>query len=60
MNNFLIDKHSYFFKKDIESINKKNNIKLIFEQEGAYAHKSKINIHLINKLFGESGWIQNP
>ena len=44
----------------MDVINKKNNIKLIFEQDGASSHKSKSNIHLLNKLFGESGWIQNP
>ena len=44
----------------MESIEKNNKIKLILEQDGASSHKSKSNIYLLNKLFGESGWIQNP
>ena len=30
------------------------------EQDGASCHTSKANIFLLNKLFNESGWIQNP
>ena len=60
MNNFAYGQALLFFKEDMDAINKKNNIKLIFEQDGASSHKSKSNIHLLNKLFGESGWIQNP
>ena len=60
MNNFAYGQTLLFFKEDIESISKKYKIKLLLEQDGAPAHKSKSNIHLLDKLFGESGWIQNP
>ena len=60
MNNFAYGQALLFFMEDMDIINKKNNIKLIFEQDGAPAHKSKSNMHLLEKLFGESGWFQNP
>ena len=50
----------FFFKEDIESNSKKHKIKILREQDGAPAQKSKSNIDLLDKLFGESGWIQNP
>ena len=60
MNSFAYGQTLLFFKEDIEDIEKKNNVKLVLEQDGAPAHKSKSNIYLLNKLFGESGWFQNP
>ena len=60
MNNFAYGQALLFFKEDIEEIEKKYNTKIILEQDGAPAHKSKSNIHLLNKLFGEDGWLQNP
>lgn len=30
------------------------------EQDGATPHTCKTNAHLLNKLFGNDGWIQNP
>ena len=60
MNNFAYGQTLLFFKEDMDIINKANKIKLIFEQDGAPAHKSKANTYLLNKLFGESGWYQNP
>ena len=33
---------------------------MIIGQNDVPAHKSKSSIHLLNKLFGESGWILNP
>ena len=60
MNNFAYGQALLFFKEHMDNINKKNNIKLIFEQDGAPAYKSKSNMNLLDKLFGESGWFQNP
>ena len=60
MNNFVYGQTLIFFKEDMDIIKKANKIKLIFEQDGAPAHKSKANTYLLNKLFGESGWYQNP
>lgn len=53
-------KPSFFLKRIWKKSNKKSQVDLIFEQDGAQAHKSKSNIHLLNKLFCESGQIQNP
>ena len=33
---------------------------LILEQDGAKSHTSKNNIDLLNELFNEDKWIQNP
>ena len=60
MNNFAYAQTILFFKEDIARINEKNRVNLIFEQDGAPAHKSKSNKYLLNKIFGESGWFQNP
>ena len=60
MNEFAYGQALLFYKDDIEKIEKKENIKLIFEQDGASCHTSKANKFLLNKLFGEDGWIQNP
>jgi hypothetical protein len=35
-------------------------MKIIFEQDGATAHTSKTNTFLLNALFKNGGWIQNP
>ena len=60
MNSFAYGQTLLFFKQDIEDISKKCRTKLIIEQNGSPAHKSKSSIHLLNKLFGEKGWIKNP
>ena len=60
MNNFAYGQTLLFFKEDIDEIDKKKKVNLIFEQDGTLAHKSKSNIYLLNKLFKEGGWIQNP
>ena len=60
MNEFAYGQTLLFYKDDIEEIEKRENIKLIFEQDGATSHTSKANKYLLNKLFTEEGWIQNP
>ena len=44
----------------MEEIKERNNANLILEQEGASWYKTKLNIALLNDLFGKEGWIQNP
>ena len=60
MNEFSYVQTLLFYKEDIEKIEKENKIKIIFEQDGAASHKSKSNLFLLNKLFADDGWIQNP
>ena len=60
MNEFSYGQALLFYKEDIEKIEKENKIKIIFEQDGAASHKSKSNLFLLNKLFADDGWIQNP
>ena len=55
MNNFAYGQTLLFFKEDLESNSKKYKIKLLLEQDGAPAHKNKSNLHLLDKLFCESG-----
>ncbi len=60
MNEFAYGQALLFYKDDIEEVEKRKNIKLIFEQDGATCHTSKANKFLLNKFFTEDGWIQNP
>ena len=60
MNEFSYGQALLFYKDDIEEIEKKSKMKIIFEQDGATAHKSKTNTFLLNALFKNGGWIQNP
>ena len=60
MNEFSYGQALLFYQDDIEQISKNENVKLIFEQDGASAHTSKSNIFILNKLFTKDGWIQNP
>ena len=51
----------YCILKMIQKIQKKKyNTNTIFEQDGARAHTSKSNLNLLNKIFGENKYIQNP
>ena len=59
MNVFSYGQTLLFYKEDIEEINKKNNVNLNLEQDGASCHTSKSNINLLDELFGNR-WIQNP
>ena len=60
MNEFSYGQALLFYKDDIKKIERDHNIKILFEQDGATSHTSKSNIFILNKLFGEGGWIQNP
>ena len=60
MNEFSYGQALLFYKDDIEKIQKDHKIKIIFEQDGASSHRSKSNIFLLNKLFPNDGWMQNP
>ena len=55
-----MDKHYYFTKDDIKTIQKNEKLNLVLEQNDAFCHTSKTNIFPLNKLFNESGWILNP
>ena len=35
-------------------------MKILFEQDGATSHTSKSNLFILEKLFPDEGWIQNP
>ena len=59
-NEFAYAQALYYYKDDIEKINRNNKCSLLFEQEQARAHTSKSNINLLNNLFTPDGWIQNP
>ena len=43
MNEFSYGQALLFYKDDIEEIEKKSKMKIIFEQDGATAHTSKTN-----------------
>ena len=60
MNEFDYGQALLFYKDDIEGVEKRKNIKLIFEQDGSTCHTSNSNKFLFNKFFTEDGWIQNP
>ena len=44
----------------MNKIYEENGKALILEQDGASSHRSKKNLRLLDFLFGENGWIQNP
>ena len=48
------------YKDDIDKISKKHKMKILFEQDGATSHTSKSNLFILEKLFPDEGWIQNP
>ena len=50
MNSFSYSQTFFFFKEDIEDINKKSKVILIIEIDGSPAHKSKNNINLLNAI----------
>ena len=60
LNEFSYEQALLYYKEDIDAIKKKFNKELILEQDGAKAHTSKNNIALLNELFNEDKWIQNP
>lgn len=60
LNEFAYGQALLYFKEDIEQLEKKYNENIIFEQDGARAHTSKTNLNLLNKIFGDNKWIQNP
>ena len=60
INEFSYGQALLFYKDDIKKIERDHNIKILFEQDGATSHTSKSNIFILNKLFGDGVWIQNP
>ena len=44
----------------MKKIRQKCGKKLILKQDGATAHTCKINKHLLEKLFSNDCWLQNP
>ena len=50
MNQFENGQVLLFYKNDVEEIEKKENIKLIFEQDRATCHSSKSDKFLLNKV----------
>ena len=60
MNEFVYGQALLFYKDDIEEIEKREKIKVIFEQDGASSHTSRTNKYLLNAFFKEDGWFQNP
>ena len=60
MNEFAYGQALLFYKDDIEEIEKKEKIRIIFEQDGASSHTSSTSRYLLNTFFKEDGWFQNP
>ena len=60
MNNFAYSQTLLLYKRDMKNIKKKFGKRLILEQDGATVHICKSSKHLLEKLFTENGWIQNP
>ena len=60
LNEFGYGQALLYYQKDIQKLNQENNVNLIFEQDGAKSHTSKANLNLINDLFSEGTWLQNP
>ena len=60
VNEFAYAQALLYFKDDMDEIKKKCNCEIYFEQDGATSHTSKSNKLLINQLFGEENYIQNP
>ncbi len=59
MNEFSYAQAILYYNENLQEFKKKNK-NIIFEQDGASCHTSKNNKALLNKIFGEEGWIQNP
>ena len=57
MNEFAYGQALFFYKDDIEKIEKEHKLKIILEQDGATNHTSKSNVFILNKLFKNNGWI---
>ena len=60
MNNFAYGQTLLFYEEDMKNIKEKFGKRLILIQDGATAHTYKISIYLLEKLFTENGYIQNP
>ena len=60
MNNFAYGQTLLFYEEDMKNKKEKYGKRLILEQDGATAHTCKSSKHLLQKLFTENGWIQNP
>ena len=60
MNNFACGQTLLFNEEDMKNIKEKYGKRLILEQNGATAHTCKSSKHLLEKLFTENCWIQNP
>ena len=60
MNNFAYGQTILFYEEDMKNIEKKFGKKLILEQDGETAHTCKSSLYLLEKLFSNDRWIQNP
>ena len=60
LNEFSYGQGLLFYKDDMDLINSRNKTDIYFEQDGAPAHRCKSNKLLLNKLFPNGHWIQNP
>ena len=60
LNEFAYGQALLYFKEDIDKLEKQYNENIIFEKDGARAHTSKTNLNILNKIFGDNKWIQNP
>ena len=60
LNEFGYGQALLFYQEDIKKLNSENKVNLIFEQDGAKSHTSKANLNLLNNLFSEGNWLQNP
>ena len=59
MNEFSYAQALLYYKENLDELKKKNST-ILFEQDGASSHTSTNNKKLLNTIFGENGWIQNP
>ena len=60
LNEFGYGQVLLFYQEDIKRLNSENKVNLIFEQDGTKSHTSKANLNLLNNLFSEGNWLQNP
>ena len=60
MNNFAYGQTLLFYEEDMKKIKEKYGKAPILEQDGPTAHTCKVNKILLEKLFTNDGWIQNP
>ena len=60
LNEFSYGQGLVFYKDDINTFNSKYNTDIHLEQDEEPSHRCKENIHLLNKLFQNGHWIQNP